>query len=148
MLKKNLLTRNSFIIIVLAIIFITVGTYVYNNFYKNTLKSTYVENKELVNNAEDQTSECELFLFYTDWCPHCVKAKPIWEKLKNDYQTKMINGTVIHFKDIDREQHAEMAEEYEVDGVPTIILVKNGNKILYDANPDYDNLVQFLHQYL
>lgn len=146
-IKKNLFTRNSLIIFVLAFIFITIGVYFYTNNVSKTLDPDYVENKELQNGTQEN-SECELFLFYTDWCPYCVKAKPIWNQLKNDYQNKLINNTVIHFKDIDRDQHADMAEEYEVEGVPTIILVKDGQKILYDAKVDYDNLLQFLHQYL
>ena len=37
-------------------------------------------------------NSAELMFFYTDWCPHCKTAKPVWESLKTTYENQKING--------------------------------------------------------
>ena len=36
------------------------------------------------------TSEAKLMFFSADWCPHCKKAKPEWDKFSSEYANKEI----------------------------------------------------------
>ena len=131
------------IIVVVLVLFIGISYYVYVNHVAPKLNPDFVPNKELV--PEGETTEAELYFFYTEWCPHCKKAKPAWKQLKDEYEGKQINGVTVHFKDIDCDKDEKTADEFNVEGYPTIKLVKNGEVIEYDAKVDYDTLVEFLN---
>ena len=91
-------------------------------------------------------------LFSVDWCPHCKKAKPIWEELKTEYENKTVNGYTIIFTDIDCTNETPEIEKiitkYKIEGYPTIKLLKNGQVIEYDAKPSKATLEEFLNTVL
>jgi|SaaInlStandDraft_5_1057022.scaffolds.fasta_scaffold88964_2 thioredoxin-like negative regulator of GroEL len=65
-------------------------------------------------------SETVVYLFYADWCGASRNFIPVWEILeKNSYLTQKIN--------IDTNK--DMAKLYNIKFLPTIIIVKNGNRI-------------------
>ena len=87
-------------------------------------------------------------MYYVNWCPHCKKAKPIWEGLKKKYNGKSINNTNIYFKEINCETNEDMADKYNIEGYPTIKLVKDNEIVEFDAKPSEHTLTQFLHSTL
>lgn len=58
--------------------------------------------------------------FYADWCAPCRMMKPILEEVKQ----KMGNDATIIKVDVD--QNPEAAEIYNVTGIPTLMIFKNG----------------------
>jgi thiol-disulfide isomerase/thioredoxin len=90
--------------------------------------------------------------FYADWCPHCKAAKPIWNDLKSEYENKTINGYNVVFTEVDcSEETAEVEKlmnQYNVEGYPTIKLIKDGQVIEYDAKPSKETLTKFLNTVL
>lgn len=60
--------------------------------------------------------------FYATWCPPCKMLAPIVEEL-----AKEANGYAIAKIDID--QAIDIANEYGVMSIPTIIFYKNGEEI-------------------
>lgn len=134
--------KNIMIILFITLLFIGLASYVYIYHIRNRINPTYVENKELIH---EDNNEAELFYFYTNWCPYCKKAKPEWEKIKSEYENKTINGTTIYFREIDCEKDEETPEKYNVEAYPTIKLVANGKIIEYDAKPNFDTLNEFLN---
>lgn len=58
--------------------------------------------------------------FYTDWCGPCKMMVPILKELKK----KM--GDRVNIIKIDAEKNVDAAIKYNVSGVPTLILFKNG----------------------
>jgi thiol-disulfide isomerase/thioredoxin len=131
------------LVIVVAAIFIALAVYIYNAYIAPRLNPQYVENKEFEKDGKQK--EAELYMFYTTWCPHCKKAKPEWEKLKTEFENKPINNTIVHFREVDCDKDEKVASEFKVEGYPTIKLVKDGQVVEYDAKPNYDTLVEFLH---
>lgn len=144
----NFVKNKKFVIILfLIIIFVCASIYSYNTFVKPRINPAYKSNKEYIQKGTDSTSDsknAELFFFYTNWCPHCKSAKPVWDKLKES--TKSVNGVTINYVDVDCEKHANVAEQYKVEGYPTIKLNYNNKIIEYDAKPDINTLNQFLDQ--
>lgn len=58
--------------------------------------------------------------FYADWCGPCKMMTPILKNLKKQM------GSSVNILKIDAEKNADAAIKYQVRGVPTLILFKNG----------------------
>ena len=131
--------------LVVGVIFVSVSMYVYKNYTEGSLSRHYVANKEFIKSQDDGSNKvADLYLFYTVWCPHCKKAKPEWEQLKMEYENKQVNGYKINFIEIDCDQDKQTAEQYNVEGYPTIKIVSGNQIVDYDAQPDKKTLEQFL----
>ena len=139
-------SRKILLVLFIAAIFIGIAFYLYTTYISPKVDPSYVENKEILSDQPDQ--EVVLYFFYTTWCPHCKSARPEWEKLKKEYENKPFNNTRVIFRDVDCDKEESIADEYKVEGYPTIKMVKDGEVIEYDAKPKYDTLVQFLNSTL
>lgn len=145
--------NNTTILIIGAVILFTAIALFYYFYYIAPQSSVkYSDNNEHSTEGSNSGKSAELLFFYADWCPHCKAAKPIWNDLKSEYQNKTINGYRVIFTEIDcSEETAEvdkMMNQYNVEGYPTIKLVKDGEVIEYDAKPAKDTLTQFLNTLL
>jgi thiol-disulfide isomerase/thioredoxin len=139
----------SIFIIIGAVVLFGLAAFLYYYYYISPeLNAKYKPNSEQIP-AGGNSNVAELLFFYADWCPHCKTAKPIWNDLKAEYQNKTINGYTIVFTEINcSEETAEvdrMMNKYNVEGYPTIKLLKDGQVIEYDAKPSKDTLTQFLN---
>jgi len=146
------LNNTTIIIIIAVILFIIIALLYYFYYVAPQMKATYKPNSEQVPVGSESGNEAELLFFFADWCPHCKTAKPIWNDLKSEYQNKTINGYHIVFTEVNcSEETAEvekMMNQYNVEGYPTIKLLKDGQIIEYDAKPSKDTLTQFLNTVL
>ena len=147
----QLISNKKFLaVLLLSCLFIGVAIYIYINYVSPKLNPSFVPNKEFVNEST-LPKTADIFFFYTDWCPHSKKSKPIFEKVKKLYDGKPVNGTIIHFHEVDGEKQENEMNEFEkehkvnIDGFPSIYLVKSDSIIEYDANPTEDSLNEFLN---
>ena len=133
---------------VLVIIAVIVYYFVYKPI--STTPVVYSENSEHNTVGSSQNNKVsEIMFFYADWCPHCKTAKPIWNDIKSEYENKTINGYKVIFTEVNcTEDNAEIEDlmnKYNVEGFPTIKLLKDGQVIEYDAKPSKETLTQFLN---
>ncbi|MFT4032191.1 MAG: thioredoxin [Siphonobacter sp.] len=61
--------------------------------------------------------------FYADWCGPCKQQAPILEKLKKEW-----TGKVAILK-IDADHNANVVKAYQVDAIPTMLLMKDGKVV-------------------
>ncbi|MFN3301698.1 MAG: thioredoxin [Patescibacteria group bacterium] len=61
--------------------------------------------------------------FYADWCPPCRVLSPILEELEGKYQDK------IKFAKVNVGEEQDLASNYKVISIPTLIIFKNGQEI-------------------
>ena len=143
------INTSTIFMVAIIIIFISVSIYFYVSKFKQNFNYNLENNTD---NNNNNTSQAELMLFSVDWCPHCKKAKPIWEDLKQEYENKTVNGYTIIFTDIDctneNPEVEKIINKYKIEGYPTIKLLKNGQVIEYDAKPSKATLEEFLNTVL
>lgn len=61
--------------------------------------------------------------FYADWCAPCKALAPVLE------QVKQVLGEKVKIVKVDVDKNASLANKYQVRGVPTMILFKNGQVV-------------------
>ena len=94
---SGLVSNKKFLIVfILTLVFLAAALYTYKTYIKSKVNATYVANNEFVQGPAPTTEVVDLYFFYTTWCPHCKKAKPIWEQLKNEIGDNAYKGTKIN----------------------------------------------------
>ena len=61
--------------------------------------------------------------FYADWCGPCKMLAPILQQVKTEL------GNELKIVKIDVDKNQSLAAKYQVRGVPTMILFKQGNQV-------------------
>lgn len=146
------ISTSAIVMVVVVLLFGFVSSFYYFYYISPKMKAAYQPNSEQVPLGTSQSSTAEILFFFADWCPHCKAAKPIWNELKSEYANKTINGYTITFTEIDCSTETaevdKMMNQYNVEGYPTIKLLKDGQIIEYDAKPSKATLTQFLNTVL
>jgi thiol-disulfide isomerase/thioredoxin len=144
---SNIKNKSSYVFILIGIIILCVVAYVCVKQFSRKSSTKYVAKP-----GDVPPSIATLKFFYVDWCPYCKTAKPEWDAVKAEYENKIINGYQVQFDEINCTNEnvtitTEMAK-YKVEGYPTIVLIKDGKTIEYDAKPNKETIEQFLNMVL
>lgn len=132
--------------IIVLIIFVVAGYFGYQWFIQPTIENLGGDD---IANDNRRSSTAKIMFFSADWCPHCKKAKPIWEDFQKEYNNKEVGFYKITSESVDcTDGENSKIQEYGIDGYPTIILIKDGSRIDYDAKITESNLKQFVSQFL
>jgi thiol-disulfide isomerase/thioredoxin len=146
------MSSSTIMYIVAIILFLVIAGYCFYYYFLPDMQAKYKPNNEKTTSDNVSNGTAELLFFYANWCPHCKTAKPIWNELKTEYENKTINGYKVLFTEVDCSEETtevdKMMNQYNVEGYPTIKLLKDGQVIEYDAKPSKETLVQFLNTVL
>ena len=74
--------------------------------------------------SEVKSSDVPVLLdFWADWCMPCKMVAPVLEELSTEYDGKLKIGKV------DVDQNQELASQYNVVSIPTLLLMKDGEVV-------------------
>ena len=61
--------------------------------------------------------------FFANWCGPCRKLAPILEEVETELASK------VKFAKINTDDNLEIAKQYQVSGLPTLMVFKNGEPV-------------------
>ena len=61
--------------------------------------------------------------FWAEWCRPCKMMGPVFEELSKDYEGKL------KFVKINVEENADLAQKFQISGIPTIALFNKGKEV-------------------
>ncbi|MER0284397.1 thioredoxin [Clostridioides difficile] len=104
--------------------------------------SKIINNNEFINEVENKDGLVVVDFFAT-WCGPCKMLSPVYEALGNEMAEKA------NFLKVDIDQSIELAQEFEVSTVPTVIIFKDGKPVdrLIGFTPK-DNLKKKVESYM
>ncbi|MBF0778983.1 thioredoxin family protein [Streptococcus cuniculi] len=83
--------------------------------------------EELANLAEQEGKQ--VLFFSAEWCGDCRFIKPFLPEIEADNQD-------FQFVLVDRDEHLEVAQEWNVFGIPSLVVLEKGKEIGRFVNRD------------
>ena len=75
---------------------------------------------EAFENFDDGSNKPSLVLFHANWCGHCKKMKPEWDKFKSENKSNVLAIDV-------ESENKEVMNKHGINGFPTIKFFPNGH---------------------
>jgi thioredoxin 1 len=82
----------------------------------------YIDNDNFKEEVEKSKTRV-IIDFYADWCGPCQMMADVFESLSQKYKGKL------KFVKINTDENPELAEKFEVQGIPCLVIVKNSKEI-------------------
>ena len=132
----------------IVLFFAVLAQQLYNRYVKSSNNASYYEGySNAPGSGTSDPPTAIIQLSKVDWCPHCKKALPEFQKVEDNYTGKVVNGYKLNFVVVDGEDPANqsLVNEHKIQGYPTIVLTKDGKNIEYDAKVDQPTLEKFIN---
>jgi thiol-disulfide isomerase/thioredoxin len=129
-------------VLLLVFIFSIASYFAYKWYIKPTLGN--LPDSDIAN-QNSRSSEVTIYFFSAEWCPHCKRAKPEWDKIYTKFNDKTLNSYTVKAIYVDcSEGDSPLIQEYSINGYPTVIMLKDDTRVDYDAKITYDNMNKFV----
>ena len=141
--------RHILVMLLIACLFIWIGAYVYKTYVSSYLGSSLEGYASSMGENAPPSSENQktatLYMFGTNWCPHCKTAKPIWDDYISNNENLKVGNYDILFKSVDCDSEKNIADKFNVNGYPTFKLERGPSDIVeFEAKPTHDNFTSLL----
>lgn len=96
------------------------------------------KNKQNLKTKSYNVGKPTLLLFFAEWCGHCRRFAPIWNKLNI-----AIDKNKMNLLKIDSEN--PVTKDFKIAGFPTLILINNNEGITYEGPRTLEDILGFLN---
>jgi thiol-disulfide isomerase/thioredoxin len=86
-----------------------------------------------------------LVICKADWCGHCKKAAPEFQKLLGASPMTLKDGSKVTVKILDADKDKSEIGKYKVRGYPTILIDNNGQTTEYPGERTASAVIEFLN---
>ena len=126
---------------ILAVLVFVVGVYFALRYWK---AGDYAWTPNVVSGDAMQDGTARVIMFYVDWCPHCKKAKPIWQGLHEQFDGKTQGAYTLSIESVNCESDVPTAKLYDIEAYPTFKFVRKDKIYTYKGPLRKDTLTQFI----
>jgi thiol-disulfide isomerase/thioredoxin len=113
-----------------------------NSNINNNNNNTYSKTSRLNSTGFlSKNNKIKLMLFYRPTCPYCRDFMPVWHQVINNLPSNVL------YDEINVSNDTTIASQYNITGVPTIILDVNAEKKTYMGNRSYNDIKRFLKEH-
>ena len=102
---------------------------------------TYIDTRQFMLEgftSNDTSNVSNLMLFHADWCGHCKKMKPDWDKVSKEFPGRCNEVESSNITD-------EHKSKYKINGYPSIFIVKaDGSVEEWKKGRAYEDFKDFL----
>lgn len=95
--------------------------------------------------APGSSKERMVVICKADWCGHCKKAAPEFQKLVAASPITLKDGSKVTVKILDADKDKSEIAKYKPRGFPTILIVDGGNTTEYPGDRTYSGVMDFLN---
>ena len=87
-------------------------------------------------------------LFYVDWCGHCQKVKPEFEKLQKTHHGKNgVSVEMINCENPKNDKEKQLIQNENIKGYPHIVLHCNDNLVKDSGPRTHEELVRWVEEH-
>lgn len=94
---------------------------------------------------ENDTASKSVVICKADWCGHCKKAAPEFNKLLSASPITLKDGSKAVVKILDADKDKSEISQYKVKGFPTILVVDSGQATEYPGDRTAQGVIDFLN---
>lgn len=80
-----------------------------------------------------------------DWCGHCKKAAPEFQKLLAASPITLNDGSKATVKILDHDQHKSEIAKHNIKGYPTVLIVDGGQTTEYPGERRAEHILDFVN---
>ena len=100
------------------------------------------------NTAVPEGNDINMVLFYAEWCPHCQKIKPLWNKLTNKMNGKEVNNRKVNIVMVHCPDEEEVCSANKISGYPTIKCISNKKSKEFEGTRTLEGLTNFIKDFV
>lgn len=71
----------------------------------------------------------KVVMFSASWCSPCKQAKPVFEQTAKTIAESKNENSDVYFQIVDIDENRTMAEDFNITGVPTFMLIKDNEEV-------------------
>ena len=130
-----------------------VGLLLYGSYYAYTTWYISAIDKQNITDVANlppgNGQDVIIYFFFANWCTFCNAVKGDWQQFQDNYNGKMVNGYKIQCipmdcSDKDSSTVATAKAKYGITEYPTVIMVKDGKIIDFDAKITQNSLSSYV----
>jgi len=92
-----------------------------------------------------EDSSKSVIICKADWCGHCKKAAPEFDKLVAASPLTLKDGSKVTVKVLDADQNKEEVSKLKVKGFPTVLFADGAKMREHPGPRTYDAIVEFIN---
>ncbi|CAD7083643.1 unnamed protein product [Hermetia illucens] len=80
-----------------------------------------------------------LVMFYAPWCAYCKRTEPIWAHV-----AQALHNTNVRVARLDCTRFPSVAQEFKINGYPTIIFIKGNDEFVYNGDRSKEDILNYV----